>query len=114
MIIGESMPIEKHVGDELIGATINKNGILKMRADKVGKDTALRGGKIMKIITLDVQGMSCDHCVKAVNGALTDLEGVSKVDVNLETGKVDVEFDDSKVNLDQMKEAVEDQGYDVA
>lgn len=50
----------------------------------------------------------------AVNGALTELDGVSKVDVNLETGKVTVEYDDSKVNLDQMKEAVEDQGYEVA
>lgn len=68
----------------------------------------------MQTITLDVQGMTCGHCKMAVNGALTELDGVSKVDVNLETGKVTVEYDDSKVNLDQMKEAVEDQGYEVA
>ena len=41
MITGESMPVEKHVGDEVIGATMNKTGAFKFRATKVGKDTAL-------------------------------------------------------------------------
>lgn len=68
----------------------------------------------MKTITLDVTGMTCGHCKMAVNGALTDLEGVKKVDVDLETGKVNVEFEEGKVTLEQMKEAVEEQGYDVA
>jgi len=38
---GESMPVEKEEGDEVIGATINKNGVLKVEATKVGKDTFL-------------------------------------------------------------------------
>ena len=41
MITGESIPVEKHAGDEIIGATINKTGSFKFRATKVGKDTAL-------------------------------------------------------------------------
>ncbi|MEM2160171.1 MAG: heavy metal translocating P-type ATPase [Candidatus Nitrosotenuis sp.] len=41
MITGESMPVDKNVGDEVIGATINKQGMLKIRATKVGKETAL-------------------------------------------------------------------------
>ncbi len=41
MITGESMPIEKRVGDEVIGGTINKTGSFRFRATKVGKDTAL-------------------------------------------------------------------------
>ncbi|MDX1414513.1 MAG: copper-translocating P-type ATPase, partial [Candidatus Promineifilaceae bacterium] len=41
MITGESMPVSKSVGDELIGATINKQGLLVFEATKVGKDTAL-------------------------------------------------------------------------
>jgi len=41
MITGESIPVEKNVGDEVIGATINKTGSFKFRATKVGKDTAL-------------------------------------------------------------------------
>ncbi|RYM02142.1 copper chaperone CopZ [Sporolactobacillus sp. THM7-7] len=64
--------------------------------------------------TLDVKGMSCGHCKMAVSGALKGLEGVSDVSVDLETGKVDVSYDASKVNIEQMKEAIEEQGYDVA
>lgn len=41
MITGESLPVSKKVGDEAIGATINKTGTFKFRATKVGKDTAL-------------------------------------------------------------------------
>ncbi|RMG98841.1 MAG: cadmium-translocating P-type ATPase [Chloroflexi bacterium] len=41
MITGESLPVEKSVGDEVIGATINKQGLLKFEATKVGKETAL-------------------------------------------------------------------------
>lgn len=41
MLTGESIPNEKTVDDEVIGATINKNGTIEMRATKVGKDTAL-------------------------------------------------------------------------
>lgn len=38
---GESMPVEKSAGDKVIGATINKNGVLKVKATKIGKDTFL-------------------------------------------------------------------------
>ncbi len=41
MITGESMPVSKKIGDEVIGATVNKAGFFKFRATKVGKDTAL-------------------------------------------------------------------------
>lgn len=41
MLTGESIPVEKGPGDEVIGATINKNGALRFKATKVGRDTAL-------------------------------------------------------------------------
>jgi len=41
MLTGESVPVDKKVGDEVIGATINKHGAFKFKATKVGKDTAL-------------------------------------------------------------------------
>ncbi|MBI4345100.1 MAG: copper-translocating P-type ATPase [Euryarchaeota archaeon] len=41
MITGESIPVEKKAGDEVIGATINQTGLLRFEATKVGKDTAL-------------------------------------------------------------------------
>src|SRR3954468_2230667 len=46
-LTGESIPIDKTKGDEVIGATINKNGLLKVKATKVGQDTVLS-----QIITL--------------------------------------------------------------
>jgi P-type Cu+ transporter len=46
-ITGESIPLDKVKGDEVIGATINKNGLLKVRATKIGQDTVLS-----QIITL--------------------------------------------------------------
>lgn len=41
MLTGESIPVDKKPGDNLIGATINKNGALRFKATKVGRDTAL-------------------------------------------------------------------------
>lgn len=63
--------------------------------------------------TFNVQGMTCGHCKMSVEGALKKLDGVSVAEVNLDAGKVDVTFDESKVNVDAMKEAIEEQGYDV-
>ncbi|WP_394219791.1 heavy metal translocating P-type ATPase [Halobacillus trueperi] len=48
MITGESIPVDKQEGEPLIGSTINKNGTITMKAEKVGKDTALSG--IVKIV----------------------------------------------------------------
>mgnify|MGYP002621557439 FL=1 len=48
MLTGESIPVEKRAGDTVIGATVNKNGILKVRATKVGKETAL--AQIIKVV----------------------------------------------------------------
>jgi Cu+-exporting ATPase len=41
MLTGESLPVSKAVGDPVVGATLNKNGLLQMRAEKVGQDTVL-------------------------------------------------------------------------
>ncbi|WP_186430757.1 heavy metal translocating P-type ATPase [Clostridium sp. BSD9I1] len=53
MLTGESIPVEKNTGDKIIGASINKNGTIKYRATKVGKDTAL--AQIIKLVE-DAQG----------------------------------------------------------
>ncbi len=63
--------------------------------------------------TLNVQGMTCGHCKMSVENALKDLEGVQTAEVNLDAGNVAVTYDEAKVNQDAMKEAIEDQGYDV-
>ncbi len=48
MLTGESIPVEKHTGDKIIGASINKNGNIRYKATKVGKDTAL--AQIIKLV----------------------------------------------------------------
>ncbi len=53
MVTGESMPVEKKIDDMVIGSTINKNGMLKIKATKIGKDTML--SQIIKLVQ-DAQG----------------------------------------------------------
>lgn len=53
MLTGESIPVEKNVDSKVIGASINKNGTIRFKATKVGKDTAL--AKIIKLVG-DAQG----------------------------------------------------------
>ncbi|MDB5055391.1 MAG: copper chaperone [Bacilli bacterium] len=65
----------------------------------------------MQTVTLKVEGMSCGHCVNSVEGAVKKLGTNGKVD--LAQKSVTVEFDESKVSLDAIKEAIEKQGYDV-
>ncbi|WP_404322296.1 heavy metal translocating P-type ATPase [Cytobacillus firmus] len=48
MLTGESVPVDKTAGDTVIGSTLNKNGFLKIKATKVGKDTAL--SQIIKVV----------------------------------------------------------------
>lgn len=67
----------------------------------------------MEKITLQVQGMTCGHCVKAVENSVGELEGVKGVNVDLKNAKVDVEFEAGKVTVDTIKETIDDQGYDV-
>lgn len=48
MLTGESLPVDKNAGDEIYGSTINKNGFIKMKATKIGRDTAL--AQIIKVV----------------------------------------------------------------
>lgn len=61
---------------------------------------------------LKVEGMTCNHCKQAVEGALTELEGVKSAAVDLEAANVTVVHDDN-VTQEVMTSAIEDQGYDV-
>lgn len=53
MLTGESIPVEKNIGDKVVGASINKHGLIQFEATRVGKDTAL--AQIIKLVE-DAQG----------------------------------------------------------
>lgn len=48
MLTGESIPVEKNIGDKVFGASINKNGVIQVKAQAIGKDTVI--SKIIKLV----------------------------------------------------------------
>ena len=67
----------------------------------------------MTTTIIHVSGMSCEHCVRAVTGAVGALPGVTSVSVDLSAGTVKVEHDPELTGPAQIRAAIEDQGYDV-
>ncbi len=69
----------------------------------------------MSIITtkLNVNGMSCSHCEKAIQNALSELEGVCNTEVNLNEKTVAIQYEEDIVTEKSLAEAIEDAGYDV-
>jgi len=65
----------------------------------------------MKNVTLQVEGMSCQHCVRSIQGALRGIGTEAKV--NLTENTVEVAFDENAVAIEQIKSVIEEQGYDV-
>lgn len=146
-LTGESIPVEKHIGDKVIGATTSKSGYFKMQATKVGDDTTLaqivrlvdeatsskakhqanterdsapmyeqttikqeRKGAIHMEKVLNIEGMVCGMCVKHVDKALRDIQGIKDVDVSLESKSAQVQLDQDVPDA-VLKAAIEDAGY---
>ena len=65
----------------------------------------------MSNVTLKVEGMSCGHCVSAVEKAVKGIGATGTVDFTNKT--VAVQYDEASVSVEAIKEAIEDQGYDV-
>jgi len=64
-------------------------------------------------VVIKVEGMACDHCKKAVEDSVGNLEGVFEVVANVSEAKVEISFDPSKIQLDKIKTVIEDAGYEV-
>jgi copper chaperone len=64
--------------------------------------------------TLSVPSIHCDHCKCSIEGALGGLDGVAKAEVSVPDKTVTVDFDDAAVALDTIRDAIEEQGFDVA
>ncbi|GEA14357.1 MAG: copper chaperone [Moorella sp. (in: firmicutes)] len=67
----------------------------------------------MAEVVLQVEGMTCNHCKMSVEKALGGLEGVTAVAVDLAAKTARVTYDPAKVNLEAMKKAVTEAGYEV-
>ena len=66
-----------------------------------------------QLIELDVVGMTCDHCARAVSTEVSALPGVSDVHVDVPTGQVRITTDRT-LSTDELREAVEEAGYQLA
>jgi copper chaperone len=64
-----------------------------------------------KTTVLKVPDMNCGHCELSVQEALDELDGVERAKADHATGNVEVAYDESKVDVEQMGEAIEEAGY---
>jgi copper chaperone len=64
--------------------------------------------------TLSVPEISCEHCVKTINGALSDLPGVEAVATDIPTKTVTLRYDPSQVTLETVEATLDEEGYTVA
>ena len=63
----------------------------------------------MERLNLTIEGMSCEHCVRAVRGRLERTDGVKVDDVTI--GSAVLDFDPGKTSIDDIEEAIADEGY---
>jgi copper chaperone len=63
----------------------------------------------MEPLHLTIEGMTCEHCVRAVDGRLRKTPGVQVERVAI--GSADLHYDPTKTNVDQIAEAIADEGY---
>lgn len=62
---------------------------------------------------IHVEGMTCGHCVETVTQAVNSLEGVSRVDVDLEKKQVAVDYDENRTDLGRISSKIIEVGFEV-
>jgi copper chaperone len=67
----------------------------------------------MKKITLEVNGMTCDHCVQTIKGAINKIIGLILIEINLDKAQVKVEFDESQTNIKIISGEIVALGFDI-
>jgi copper chaperone len=65
----------------------------------------------MKREKILIEGMSCSHCVMAIEKALGELPGISHIRVDLKTNSAEIEFDDTCISLSDVYDIIDNQGY---
>ena len=64
-------------------------------------------------VVIKVNGMSRGHCEKAIKEAIEYFEGVKHIEVNLDKSEVKIDYNQDNVSLEEICDAIEDQGYAV-
>ena len=67
----------------------------------------------MATTVLNVPDISCEHCERTITNALTPIAGVRTVNVDIPGKQVRVEYDEAQVNVDQMKDVLQEEDYPV-
>jgi copper chaperone len=65
-------------------------------------------------VTLSAPDISCEHCVKTINGALSEVAGVSGVSVSIPAKTVSLSYDPAQVTLEHIEDVLDEEGYTVA
>jgi copper chaperone len=65
----------------------------------------------MRDLHIEIVGMTCEHCVRAVRNRLSSTPGVAVKDVKV--GAVDLQIDDTRTTMDEIEDAISDEGYTV-
>jgi copper chaperone len=67
----------------------------------------------MSNVTLNVPDISCEHCERTITNTLQPVNGIRAVRVDIPAHQVRVDYDESQVNVDKMKELLQDEDYPV-
>lgn len=105
--IGGSSSSEKE--DQMTEVNLGSDGSIKLS----GEEASLKAISNQKKVILTDLGMTCPNCEYAVSSGLKKTEGIISFDVNLSKDRATVVFDPGLVNVDQIKQAIADVGYEV-
>ena len=67
----------------------------------------------MATTVLNIPDISCEHCERAITNALTPVDGVRTVHVDIPARQVHVDYDEARVSVDQMKDVLQEEEYPV-
>jgi copper chaperone CopZ len=65
-------------------------------------------------VVLSVPDVSCEHCVRAIDGALSTLSGVEAVSTDIPTKSIHLRYEPNQISMEQIEAALDDAGYTVA
>ena len=105
------LQVEVNLGTET--AYVNSSGLSDVSSIKNAIEDA-GYGLITDEITMNIQGMHCAMCVKSIEQALTALEGVFNVDIDLTAETARIKYLSESITISEIKEAVAKAGYKVS